>query len=725
MRFVFLLLLIGLLPTVAAAQSRVGELLFIYGVRGDIPLVSESESAPKLLQRLTRLKRWQKQGSNRVVLDAGNNHMPATLGKFSSGLVMEDILLSLGSKASFLGYNELQLDMDTVAHLKRKKGNPLIGGNIPYSEADPGPFEPKGFVKVGANPGIAVVFLYDVGMFRAIDPRDWPIVGRMKFGRNQSENYLKRQMGKLKGFEGPIVLLTNLSGNNLLRLMKNHPRIHTAVRVQRFRSFDRSLGKNKREVFSFAQRLSDGRVMAQAVPFSAGAVRVAFFSQGQGYDVRISLEPFRRNLPQQIDPQILASSLTWSKLYLQQDNPEYVHLSRALKKGESLPFIARMLQDYHDVEWVGLPRSAVRQISLGKQLNKFELNRMLQREEQLYKFRVRGKTLSQIRSTLARYDFFWQPPGKSKIDERIYYSVLLPASFYHLLFYEDLVPEEHLDIKTWKDAHESVVARVEQKKQAGEETLPVDYMLKRNPMWRFYWKLKNGFSWKMIQVEKNESFSSQPNYVTNSSDTISLDAEVEFVFENIYNKISLVPRFIYAKTDDKLINNQMSFTVNYENSYFFLKPYWRNSVETLIDHEAEQGIYPERPWILTSAAGISVPIWLTNHKVGLRMEKDVGYSQKTKYGIEYILDFSKVFFKFFEYIFKAENYLSYNQMADYNKIGADLNLENSLKVNLIGGLNLVLSYDYLVYQTSQGTEGSMGKLANNKYQALLVFEKAW
>jgi hypothetical protein len=364
-------------------------------------------------------------------VDAGNNHMPGPLGKFSSGLVMEDILLSLGTEAAFLGYNEMQLDMDTIAHLKRKKGNPLMGANIPYSEAEPAPFEPKGLVKLGGNPGIAVVFLYDLSMFRAIDPRDWPIVGRIKFGRGRRDNYLKHRLQKLKGFGGPIVLVTNLSGGNVLRLLQDYPRIHAAVRVPRFQTSSSKEAK----VFSFARRLSDGRLMAQAVPFSSGALRLTFVSQQGGYGIRTSLEPFREDLPREIDAQILASTVTWSKLYLQQDNPEYIHLSRNLKKGEALHLMARMLQDYHDVEWVGLPRRAVKQIPLGRQLDKFELDRMLQREEQLYKFSVRGKTLNKIQSSLSRYDFFWQPPGKSQIDERIYYSVLVPASFYHSLFF--------------------------------------------------------------------------------------------------------------------------------------------------------------------------------------------------------------------------------------------------------------------------------------------------
>jgi hypothetical protein len=383
------------------------------------------------------------------------------------------------------------------------------------------------------------------------------------------------------------------------------------------------------------------------------------------------------------------------------------------------------------VEWVGFPSDTFLSIGIPGELDQFFLDEAIARQELFYKFFVKGKTLQNLMDRFGTPLNFWRGPGDPKIaanaiDPAINYSVVIPSSIYFQAFGANILPEPDFQIKTWKNSEETVQAYFKENKWESQPPfLAVNQLIGPNPMWRFHWKLENEVSWQKVDVRNNGLQASRPDFVTATLSSISLGSALKFFLYNINHRFTEMNEVNYSKIDKKVGDNKLKFTFQYDNLSFFLEPYLRTSVETLVDYQGVREFYEVRPWVFTQALGFSVPIWLTKHRLGLRMEERERHSEiKPKYGFEYFIDFSQLFMKIFTYIFTVENYLSYQNGQDFKKYGIDQRIENKLKIQLIEGLGITLSHKYLLYK-GQEIENEEQKMENNNYKAMLTFEKTF
>ncbi len=725
--FLAAMFFLGSLQLKAQEPVTVAEIFFVNKSYGRIPTVDAQKKQDEsnfILRQWSFLRKWRLSAPNRVIIDIGDNHLPSAIGKFSSGLLMEDILKRVGILAAMLGSSELQLDMEAVVNLKTKSKIPLPGANLPYDPNLPAPFNDNNIFYVNKNQ-LAIVFLYDETFLLGADPRKWPIVGRVKTKNNVS-SYMAQTMARLKNHSGAIVLVTNARSQITKQLLEKYPKINAVV------SSNEEWNAGQARLNTLSTYFDSGQVLIQAVPFENGGLIVKFRRRGKDrFQVGSRIHSMRYQLPKQIDPEIFAIAATWSKLYKEQKNPVIGYFNRQIQRNELVPLMGRMVQDFHGVEWLGIPANtfvtARNQNSnqdriLAQKIQRLDLNRIIGRDEQIYKFSITGKTLQAMQNQFARRNVYWQTPGDKSIDPDIHYSVALPSSLYYQAFLADMVPEETYQIKTWNNFEETIISYFDQPDNK-DQPIAVDHLLRPNPMWRWYWKMSNSFSWKKVDVKSDADSTARPNLSTTSSENISAGSQFQFVFYNTNHRFSFVPQILYSRTEDLVVDNQLLFTVQYENTIFKIKPYLRFSMETLVEYERVKEHYDHRPWISRNAFGVSIPIWLTTHRIGLRMEKDVNSNIKGSYGLEYILDFSQAFWKIFTYVLKSENYLSYQDETDFQRMGADLNLDNSLRVSLIHGLSLVFSHRYVVYRTSEDEKTQ--QIENNNLKALLMFERAF
>ncbi len=711
-----LLILIVALPVMqgrglAQPASSMVEFAFIQGIYGNVLPSSKAH-----LKRLTFLKEWKKEKPNRYIIDLGDNYLPGAIGNFSSGLAIAELIKEIGTDISILGKNELQLELDFLAHLQARRDTFFTLANLSSAFLKNDKFLTKGYTVLGKEPNsVAILFYYGNSIVSGIDIKKWPL-SRFQMPRMQSlEEYLSTQFHKLKNFHGLKILFTVGSDDNFDSILKKFPQLHAVVEIQ-----DLSSGQTGRES-SLLQIYASGQAMVKPLSWHDGIFFLQQSISGSKNHFGMKVEYPEKNQNQKMDAKLQSILETWSRLYLNRENSVYAFLDRQIKKEEIYPFIARMLQDDYQVEWLLLPRWYIYPREVSNRLDLFLLDEMIASNEQYYRFSIRGDQLSRMKQLWPQGDsYFWQNPGDDSINPKIYYKVSLPASFYRQVrLRDDSLDEENLSMKTWKGVKESVISY----SQAGNQDKPVlsvDEILAPNPMWRWNVLWSNDISFRKIEVANNEQLQ-RPNYVNKSTESYRLSGMVGLNIYNISHSFSLKESLAYSKSEGAIIENQSLLSFEYVNRSMQLKPYLRSQMETIIVHEPVKEFYPQRPWLYSQAVGMAIPLWIISSKLGIRMEKDFSKDIDPRYGIEFSFDFSKLFLKIFTYTLANENYISYARESNLQKIGYDMQLKNEIKIEIVRGLYLVLQHKYKVYR--QQLEENVDLLTNQNSEVLLQFEK--
>lgn len=720
--FLFSLLIFLLTaPSFGQTEKPIVEIFFIHKLNGQIPLAIDPQNyAPANLLRLSRLKKWKKKGQERYIIDFGDNYLPGALAKYSSGLVIGEIFKDIGVSWSILGRNELQFNMESMSNLVRKSKIRLIGANLSFNKKKPLPFIDKKMVYVGKGKNkAAIIFIYGFPHFTDALPVKWPILKRSPLKSEKVLGYLSKVLEKLKNFNGPIIVAGAGIRKFSERIIKNFPRISAIILPA-----GSMLYRQKETFNTFAKTYSNNKVIYNVIPWNEGLLRIRIYPSGRIWGDHVNP---RDLLAQKADREIVAKIKTWSNLYLEQKNKVYANLSRDVKPDELYPLFGRIIQDYFGVEWVGIPRDCFFPYGLIDDIDQFSLDNIVARGEIMYKIRVKGRKLESFLSRFSDKFYYWRGPGDPEtasddIDSDISYSLVIPSSIYNQAFLLDLVPEASFKIKTWKNSEETIQAYFADKKWPTDPPVaPVDVLIGPNPMWRYNWKFLNDFFWENVNVDNTGTQVSQTDFATSTLKSLAVATTLRFFFYNIYHKFTWEAHVEYSRNYDKVGDNQVKFTFNYDNLSLFLEPYFRTSIDTLVDYERVKEFYEVRPWILTNALGFSIPIWLTKHRIGVRVERDLTNSIKPRYGFEYFIDFSKVFLKMFTYVLSSENYLSYQDEKDFQKFGIEQNVGNKIKISLIEGLGITLSHKYKIYKTKEGQETQT--LKNDSFKAMLTFEK--
>lgn len=702
-RMVFLLLIFLTLnrPLISAKV----EIFFVKGIFGQLE--------EKDMRKLSFLQTWKNvKGKQRYIIDLGDNYLPGILGNFSSGLAIAEIMEKVGFDYSLLGINELQLNFEYLQRLQSKSGSPFLFANLENVFVRPKKTKFIRHVILG-EPGNQVLFLvvYGKEFLQQINYRKWPILRSNQYLRFNLLQYLSEELKKYKTFTGAKILLVNGAQVDAETILQKNPGLDAVI------NFNTKAFDGDKSSHIIVRKYLNKKIAVLPLSWKQGFLFLNYDSLSSealnfGWITPANLPPVREN------EEISQVMQTWQELILNSENKHLAYLNRSVKKEENVAIFTRMMQDYFHVEWLILPKWYIYPVEMPEKLDSRFLDQALLSNEQFYTLSIRGHILNQLHTIWGDKSFyFWQNPGDDTISDNLSYRVALPSRLYQQAYLKGILPEETFKIKSWKGMQESIQGYIDNSDQE-KPLLVVGDLLAPNPMWRWTWIVNTGISFKNISVNRNNELT-RPDFVNSSSEAYGLDYTIGIQYYNINHSITAKQDLSYSEVAGDVIDNSNIFTLEYENKSFLLKPYVRTRLETLVVYDRVAEFYSNRPYLLSQAFGINISTWLLNHKIGLRMQKDINSAEKTNYGIEYILDFSKLFLEIFTYTIRNGNYVSYNE-EDLQKVNLEFNLQNELKIKLIRNLNLVLNQSYKVYQI--GSPNNNDKLENKNFKAQLEYE---
>ena len=679
-------MLIGLFFSKISAADVDLKLLLTSNIQGNSTLKVENQATEDPLLILAQNILTEKDKGVDLYLDLGNGFYPGAISKFSSGSIMMDFFDYLGCTATLVSSKDLQISLQNLSFLQKRRHVRLLSTNIMRSE---GPvFTPYLIKKIGKTT-IAFVGLSSQKL-------EFDIAEKNLYGtelKDQKEA-LEALFPKLKDLKAEhIILLSGLKLSRTLELMET------------FKEIDMALCGG-----DYTGRLFDSK--ASRIDLVDGRSMVMLDRNFDYYTLDLDIADNITLLavhPQKATPKVsykneylaFNSRLTlWKEKYQIEQNQ---WITKTDKKEYLLDDmrLLQLMRDRFNCEIAIVDKDTINPYPIEKNITQSDLLRLVNLDYKIFTFNLTGDQLTKILGQKEESDLAIAGIEKNEnikiqgypIESKRPYSVSATQSAFRKI--RRSLDKNIIYNNSWKTVTDILTEDLITEKVI----LRDDYVYLDNryrTLIDVY--LANFVAAGSVKKDANiETPSSQP---AKSYNKWGLEDVIDLTIYNQYHRFVLTPYIFYSRQDDSYVQNLLRGTFLYEfNLSDFVRPYNKFQCDTVVDEVDRQ-----RPILIRETIGESLYGEYLTGKIGFGFEKKIqDPTEDAQYGFETILSFNYPFLESFSYLFDIDNFIS-TRDDDDGQWDIRSEIINTLSFEINTFLSVSLKHKYFYHHNSDLNE---------------------
>ncbi len=640
--------------------------------------IENQEQVDPLLVLSQNILAERKAGAD-LYLDMGNAFYPGLLSKYSSGAIMMDFFDAMGCRATLVSSKDMHIGLDNLSFLQKRSNVLLLSANIVRPE---GPAFKPYFVAEIRGTRIAFVGLSSKSLGFDIAEKNLYEV-TIKDEQAALDPVIKEIAA---GGVHYIVLLSGLALGDTLKMMEAFPGIDLALCGG---DYTGALYAGKASRVD----LVDGRTIAMLDD------RFDYFTVDLllGNKVQFQAMRPRKALPL---PTATASSVyqewlqrltLWKRKYLAEQNQT---LARIEEKTWVLDDIrlTQLMRDRFNSELAVVEKNTINAFPITSDVRKSDFMRMVNLDYNVFTFHLKGdqlKTLNDTSGDLVVTGFtFGKTLGVQgyPLESKRKYRVAATQSAFEKI--QRLLGTELKYTNSWSTVTDLLVSDIENDRVL----LRSDYTyLERRFRTLVDVYLANFVT--SVDVDRDPNVETPVDQPSKTYDKWGLEDRIDLTFYNEKHRFIITPYIYYVSQDDDYLQNLLRGTLLYEyNLDENWRPYNKFQTDTVV--RAVDGL---RPVLIRETAGIAYFRTYLDSKLGFGFDKKVSDpSEEADYGLEFILNISYPFLKYFTYDFNFDNFVSLEN-NDGGRWGLRSEIDNGISAKVNDYLSFSLRYKYFYF----------------------------